>query len=61
MSVRSDFLPYGPAYDEVLQFFDMDDGYSHNMYFKQNFLVGCDRFRRFWVCWWCWVIVTTQC
>jgi len=55
MSVRSDFLPYGPAYDEVLQFFDMDDGYSHNMYFKQNFLVGCDRFRRFWVCWWCWV------
>jgi len=43
------FLPYGPEYDEVVYFFDRDEGYSRTVYFKQKFLLGSRHYRRFWV------------
>ena len=44
------FVPYGPEYDEILYFFNRDDGYSRAMFFSQSFLFGCRYYRRFWVC-----------
>jgi len=49
VTVPDGFLPYGPAYDEVVYFFNRDDGYSNTRYFQQNFLFGCRYYRRFWV------------
>ena len=50
MSVRDGFLPYGPEYDDVVNFVDKDDGYSRTVYFRQKrFLFGCRYYRRFWV------------
>jgi len=49
ISEEQGFLPYGPEYDEVLYFFDKDDGYSRTFYFDQRFLLRCTYYRRFWV------------
>jgi len=50
MSVHDRFLPYGPAYDNVVYFFNKDDGYSNtSYYFRQNFVFGCQYYRRIWV------------
>ena len=43
------FLPYAPPYGDVVTFFDRDEGYSNTMFFRQNFLLGCRYYRRFWV------------
>jgi len=49
MPVRDRLLPYGPAYDNVVDFFDRDEGYSRTLYFRQKLLFGCQYYRRFWV------------
>jgi len=49
MTVLDRIIPYGPAYDDVVYFFNGDEGYSRTMYFRQKFLFGCRYYRRFWV------------
>jgi len=44
------FLPYGPAYDRVVDFMiNEDDGYSSAVFFRHPFLFGCQYYRRFHV------------